>query len=91
MKGAFTMKFSFSFLKVLQSDKLSGDDQIFQVCPYLNLLIMIKLPFFSARTSPNFSHLLLQVKHEQSPINFSLERDPKNIFCCQCELENYTG
>ena len=31
MKGAFTMKFSFSFLKLLQSDKLSGDDQIFQV------------------------------------------------------------
>ena len=32
-------------LKVLQSDKLCGDGQIFQVWPYLNSLIMIKLPF----------------------------------------------
>ena len=31
-------------LKVLQSDKLSGDGQIFPVSPYLNSLIMIKLP-----------------------------------------------
>ena len=32
-------------LKVLISDKLSGDGQIFQVWPYLNSLIMKKLPF----------------------------------------------
>ena len=32
-------------LKVLYSDKLSGDGQIFQVWPYLNSLIKIKLPF----------------------------------------------
>ena len=31
-------------LKVLQSDKLRGEGQIFQVLPYLNSLIMIKLP-----------------------------------------------
>ena len=32
-------------LKVLLSEKLSGDGQIFQLWPYLNLLIIIKLPF----------------------------------------------
>ena len=32
-------------LKVLQSDKLSGDGQIFQVWPYFSLVVMIKLPF----------------------------------------------
>ena len=32
-------------LKGLQSDKLSGDGQIFEVWPYFNSLIIIKLPF----------------------------------------------
>ena len=35
----------FLLLKVLYSDKLIWDGQIFQVWPYLNSLIIIKLPF----------------------------------------------
>ena len=38
-----------------------------------------KVTFFSARTSPNFSHFPRQLKRAL-PFDFALERDPKNIF-----------
>ena len=47
-----------------------------------------KVTFFSARTCLNFSHFLRQVKRAL-PFNFALERDSKNIFCYQHDIENY--
>ena len=45
--------------------------------------------FFSARTSPNFSHFPRQVKRV-IPFNFALERDLKYIFYCQRDVDNFT-
>ena len=51
---------------------------------------MIKLyTFFSARTSPNFSHFPRQVKTYALPYDLASERDPKNILHCQHDVENY--
>ena len=58
----------------------------FKIDHNLNSVIMIKLTFFSARTSPNFSHFHRQVKRAL-PFDFVLERDPKY---CQRDVENYT-
>ena len=76
-------------LKVLQSGKLCGDGQIFQVWPYLNSLIIIKLPFLS-KNMANFFCLPSPSKTGAFPFDFTLERDPKNIFYCQYDVENYT-
>ena len=48
-----------------------------------------KVTFFSARTSQNSSYFPHQVKHEPFH-DFTLERDPKNIFHCQHDVEKYT-
>ena len=77
------------FIKVLKSDKLSGDDQIFQVWSYLNSLIIIKLPF-SQQEHVQIFPLPSPSKTWALPFNFTLERDPKNIFYYQCDVENYT-
>ena len=45
-----------------------------------------KATSLSARTSPNFSHFPRQLKRA-IPFDFSLERDPKNIFYCQLNVE----
>ena len=50
-----------------------------------------KVTFFSARTFPIFTHFPRQVDHTRFPsISFLLERDPKNIFYYQCDVESYT-
>ena len=73
-------------LKVLSSGKLSGDGQTFQVWPYLNSQIKIKLPFFSAGTSPKFSHF----PHKVNYVSFSsISWDTKNTFYYQCDADNY--
>ena len=62
-----------------------------KTCPGLLLFEFIKhdkVNFFSARTSPNFSHFPRQVKHAL-PFNFAFETDPKNIFYYQRDAENY--
>ena len=46
-----------------------------------------KVTFLSARTSPNFSHFLRQVKRAL-PLDFALEREPENIFYYQGDVEN---
>ena len=51
-----------SFLKVLQSDKLSGDGQIFHGLTIFDFINNEKVTFFSVRTSPNSSHFPRQVK-----------------------------
>ena len=35
-----------------------------------------------------FFHFPRQVKHVR--FDFALKRDPKNIFYCQCDVDNYT-
>ena len=73
-------------LKVLSSGKLSGDGQTFQVWPYLNSQIKIKLPFFSAGTSPKFSHFPRKVNY----VSFSsISWDTKNTFYYQCDADDY--
>ena len=62
-----------------QTDKLRGDGQNFQVWPYLNLLIIIKLPFFQQE----------RVQIFPLPFDFALGRDPKNIFYYERDVENY--
>ena len=52
--------------------------QIFQVWPYLNLLIIIKLPFLQQK-HVQISPLPLPSKTCALPFDFTLERDPKNI------------
>ena len=37
-----------------------------------------------------FSHFPSQVKHGVLPFNFALNRDPKNIFYYQRDVEDYT-
>ena len=76
-------------LKVLQSGKLCGDGQIFQVWPYLNSLIIIKLPFVSKNMS-KFFPFPSPSKTCALPFNFALERDPKNIFYYQRDVVSYT-
>ena len=49
-------------LKVLQSDKLSGDGQIFQVGQYLYSLITIKLAFFQQEHLQIFPTPLTKLK-----------------------------
>ena len=78
----------FLLLKVLYSDKLIWDGQIFQVWPYLNSLIIIKLPFSQQKHVQIFP-LPSQVKCAL-PFDFALERDPKNVFYDQRDIENYT-
>ena len=46
-----------------------------------------KVTFLSARTSPNSHHFPHQVKRVL-PLDFALEREPKNIFHYQCDIEN---
>ena len=75
-------------LKALESDKLSGDGQYFQVWPYLNLLIIIELPF-SQQEHVQVFPLPLPSKTCALLFDFSLERDPKNIFYYQHDVENY--
>ena len=75
-------------LNELQSDKLSGDDKIFQVWPYLNSLIITKLPF-SQQEHVQISPLPSPSKTCVLPFDFTLERDQKNIFYYQCDVENY--
>ena len=48
-----------------------------------------KVTFFSARISLNFSHFPCQIKHLHLSL-ISHYRDPKNIFYCQCDIQNYT-
>ena len=83
------IKFDLKFvLKVLKSNKLSRDGHIFQAWPYLNSLINLKLPFLSKNMS-KFFHLPSPSKPCALPFNFMLERDPKNIFYHQRDIENY--
>ena len=49
-----------------------------------------KVTFFSERTFPDFSPLLSPSKTCSLPFDFALERDSKNIFYCQCDVENCT-
>ena len=72
----------------LYSDKLSGDGQIFQVWPYLNSLIIIKLPFSQQKHVQTFP-LPLPSKTCALPFDFALERDPKNTFYYHHVVENY--
>ena len=55
----------------------------------MNSLIIIKLPFLSKNMS-KFFPLPLPGKTCALPFNFALERDPKNIFYYQRDVENYT-
>ena len=48
-----------------------------------------KVTFFLARISPNFSSLPLPNETCVLPFNLMLERDPKNIFYYQLDIENY--
>ena len=66
-----------------------GVGKILIAWPYLNSLIIIKLPFsqqghfqISPLPSPSKTCALL--------FDLGLERDPKNIFCYQRDVENYT-
>ena len=63
---------------------------IFQVWPYLNSLIIINLPFPQKEHFQVFP-LPSPGKTCVLPIDFALERDPKNIFYYQCDVENYTN
>ena len=47
-----------------------------------------KVTFLSARASPILSHFLRQVKHMRFPSISRLERDPKNIFYYQRDVDN---
>ena len=76
-------------LKVLLSDKLSGDGIIFQVWPYLNSLIIIKLTFFQQEHVQSFPPPSPS-KTCALAFDFALDRDPKNIFYYQHDVENYT-
>ena len=76
-----------TYLKVLLSDKLSGDGQIFQVWPYLNSFIIIKLHFSQQERLHNFSLFPCQVKRVLL-LGFVLQRDLKNIFYYQHDAEN---
>ena len=67
----------------------SGDGQIFQVWPYLNSLIIIKLPF-SQQEHVQIFPLPSPSKTCALPFDFALERDPKNIFYYQRDVENCT-
>ena len=75
--------------KGLQSDKLSGDGQIFQVWPYFNSLIITKLPFSQQKHVQIFP---LPSPSKTCALHFdsTLEKDPKNIFYYQRDVENYT-
>ena len=77
-----------SSLTELQIDKLSGNDQIFQVWPYLNSLIIIKLPFSQQEHVQTFP-LLSPSNTYALPFDFALERDLKNISYYQRDIENY--
>ena len=55
----------------------------------LNLLIIIKLPF-SQQEHVQVFPLPSPSKTRALPFNFALERDPKNIFYYQRDVENYT-
>ena len=85
--ASFKIQLSTS-LKGLYSDKLSGDGQIFQVWPYLNSLIIIKLPFSQQKHVQTFP-LPLPSKTCALPFDFALERDPKNTFYYHHVVENY--
>ena len=50
---------------------------------------MIKLPFSQQEHFQIFSTSLANRTYAL-PFDFSLERDPKTIFHCQCEIKNYT-
>ena len=63
-------------LKVLQSDKLSGDGQTFQVWPYLNSLIIIKLPFFQQE----HVHILLLSCQVCASLRFCIRVRPEKYF-----------
>ena len=76
-------------LKVLWSNKPSGDGPVFQVWRYLNSLIKIKLPF-SKQEHLQFSPLPSPSEACALSFDFMLERDAKNIFCHQREVTNYT-
>ena len=71
-----------------QTDKLRGDGQNFQVWPYLNLLIIIKLPFFQQERVQIFP-LPSPSKARALPFDFALGRDPKNIFYYERDVENH--
>ena len=64
---------------------------MFQVWPYLNSLIIIniKLPFSKQEHGQIFP-LPSPSKTCALPFNFTLDRDPKNIFYYQLDVENYT-
>ena len=55
----------------------------------MNTLIMISYLFLSKNIS-KFFPLPSASKTCALPFNFALERDPKNVFYYQCDLENYT-
>ena len=65
--------------------KLVLTPQIFQIWPYLNSLIIIKLPFSLQEHVQIFS-LPSPSKTCALPFDFALERDPKNIFYYQRDV-----
>ena len=67
---------------------LSGDGQIFQVWPYLNSLIIIKL-LFSQQEHVQIFPLPSPSKTCVLSFHFALERDLKKIFYYQRDVENY--
>ena len=71
-------------LKVLQSDKLSDDGHIFQVLPYLNSLIMIRLPFSQQEYLQIFPNSL--ATWNICPAFRFRVRDPKTIFYYQRDV-----
>ena len=74
---------------LIKSDKLSGDGQVFQVWPYLNSLIIVKL-LFSQQEHVQIFPLPLPSKTCALPFDSTLERDLKNIYYHQRDVENYT-
>ena len=75
-------------LKVLWSNKPSGDGPVFQVWRYLNSLIKIKLPF-SKQENLQIFPTSLAMWSMYAFLWFHV-RDAKNIFDYQREVTNYT-
>ena len=59
------------------------------IWPYLNSLIIKKLPFLNKNMS-KFFPLPSSSRTCACPFDFVLERNPKNIFYCQRDVENFT-
>ena len=67
-----------------------GDGQVFQVWPYFEFINYYKATFFLSKNMSKFSYFLHQVKHVCFPLTCVRERDLKNIFYYQHDIENYT-